>query len=64
MALRRGVRIETDRHMGGMLIHDQVDQGIGKAKLRIGVLAFGRETRAAHQGIVRAENERHGIQEK
>ena len=35
-----GMRIKTNSHMGGLLFVDQVNQGIGKPKLGIGVSSF------------------------
>jgi hypothetical protein len=47
-----------------MLIVDQIDQGIGKTKLCIGIAPLGRNPRAADQRIIGAEDQRHGIEKK
>ncbi len=64
MAFRRGVCIKTHGHMRGLLVVDQVDQGIRETELRIGVASLGCDPRAADQRIIGAEDQRHGVQEE
>jgi hypothetical protein len=42
------MRIKTNSYMSRFLVIDKVYQGINKAKLRIGIFAFGSDPRAAN----------------
>lgn len=50
--------------MRGLLFVDQFHQGVGKTKLRIGILALGSQSGAAYQGIIGPENQGKSIEEK
>ena len=50
--------------MRGSLIVDQVDQGIGEAKLRIRIAPFAGDPGVAEQRLIGAEYQRQRIQEK
>jgi hypothetical protein len=47
-----------------MLIIDQVYQGIGKAKLCVGVSTFCSDSGTVDQCVIGTEDERHGIQQE
>ena len=54
--------IKTYCHMTWLLFVEQINQGIGKTKLGIGVFPFAGDTGAPDQCIIGAENECEGIQ--
>jgi hypothetical protein len=56
--------IKTHGHMGRLLIVEEINQGIGKSKLGIGVFALGSDARIANQGVISPENEGKGVQEE
>ena len=56
--------IKAHRHMGGLLIVEEFDNGIGKAELGIGVFPLGSNSGIPDQRIIRPENKGIGIQQK
>lgn len=50
--------------MRWLLLGDQFHQGIGEAKLSIGVLAFGSDAGRPDQGIIGPEYQGKGIEEE
>ena len=58
------LRIEAHGHMRRFLVIDEIEQGIDKPKLRIGIAPGSGYPRIADKRIIGAENERHGIEEK
>jgi hypothetical protein len=63
MAFGECFSIKANGHMGWFLIIYQVEEGIRKSELGIGISAGGGCARIAYQGVVGSENEGKGIQQ-
>jgi hypothetical protein len=57
MPFRWRFGVKTNRHMGWLLFVQQVDQGIGKSKLRIGILSLTGNAGVSDQRIIGSKNE-------
>ena len=64
MPFGRGVGIETHRKVSGFLIVHQIEQGIQKAKLCIGIFSGTGNARTSNQGIIGTENKGKGIEQE
>jgi hypothetical protein len=62
MSFGCGFCIETNRHVRGFLVVQQIQQGIGKSKLCIGIFALTGGTWTSYECIISSKNERKSIE--
>lgn len=64
MSFGGGVGVEADGHMGGLLLVEEVDEGVGEAELGVRIPTLAGDAGAADQGVVGAEDEGEGVEQE